>query len=182
MKKDINTHIVYNPETREYELISLESGEIVSSGGLKESLAKYVFDADIAVYICQELRSGRTLTEIGKDSRFPPYEVIAHWRRMHPIFEDHIKIARMDRAEGYHDKIMDMADRLDKSGGLMSKEELAAKKLAMDAYKWGAEKGNPELFGKKQEIKHEGGGAATIVVNTGIVRSQPDVVINKEQE
>ena len=181
MVKDINTHVVYNAETREYELISLESGEIVSSGGLKGTLAQYVFDADIAVFICQELRSGKTLTQIGEDQRFPPYEVITHWRRMHPLFEDQVKLARMDRAEGYHDKIVHMADKLDSSGNMMSREELGAKKLAIDAYKWAAEKGNPEQYGKKQEIRHENAAPTTIIVNTGIVRQpKPDVIVNQE--
>ena len=180
VNKDINTHVVFNPETREYELISLDSGEIVSSGNLQTSVAQYVFNADIAIWVCQEVRKGRTLTEIGDDSRFPPYEVITHWKRMHPLFADQIRLARKDRAEGYHDKIIDMADRLNDNGNLMSKEELAAKKIAMDAYKWAAEKNDPDSFGKKQEIKHEGNAApTTIIVNTGIVRQKPDVIVEE---
>ena len=180
--KDLNTHVVYNPETREYELISLESGEVVSSGGLRGSIERYVFHADIAVWICQEVRMGKTLTEIGEDKRFPPYEVISHWRRMHPLFDDQLKLARRDRAEGYHDKIIDMADRLNETGGIMSKEEIAAKKISMDAYKWAAEKNDPDSFGKKQEIRHENTAPTTIVVNTGIVRNKPDVIVNDTGE
>lgn len=177
-KKDLNTHVVYNPETREYELVSLDSGEVVSSGNLEDTMRKFVFNADIAVWICQEVRMGKTLTEIGDDPRFPPYEVISHWRRMHPLFNDQLKLARRDRAEGYHDKIIDMATRLDQNGGIMSKEEIASKKIAMDAFKWAAEKNDPDSFGKKQEIKHEGNQApATIVISTGIVRNKPDVIV-----
>lgn len=185
-KKDINTHVVWNADSREYEVISLETGEVVSSSGLRESVGKFLFSSEIALLICQEVRQGRTLSSIGNDPRFPPIEVISHWRRMHPLFEDNIKLARKDRAEGYHDKIIDMAHALSENGGIMSKEEIAAKKVAIDSFKWAAEKNNPEDFGKKQEISHSGNAIApTIVVNTGINRNvKPDIIVqqNKVEE
>ena len=173
----MNTFISYNSETGEYDLISLEDGEVISSSGLKDTVSRYVFNVELAILMCQEIRRGRTISEIGLDPRFPPTEVIAHWRRMHPMFEDAIKIARKDRAEGYHDKIMQMADALGTKGSIYTKEELAAAKLAMDAYRWGAEKGDPETFGKKQEITHQNTQPTQIVVHTGIIRSKPDVVV-----
>ena len=91
----------------------------------------------------------------------------------------------MDRAEGYHDKILCMAERLDEAGSLVTKEEIAAKKVSIDAYKWAAEKGNPDLYGKKQEIRHEGAAPQTmLVINTGIVRKpkeiKPDVIVEQK--
>ncbi len=53
--------------------------------------------------------------------------------------------------------------------------EVASRKTAIDAYKWAAEKNDPDRFGKKQEVKHTDTKPTTIVINTGIKRIQPDV-------
>lgn len=180
--KDLNTHVVYNKETREYELISLDSGEVVSSGNMKDSIQKYVFQADIAMWICQEIRKGKTLKDIDKDERFPPYEVIAHWRRMHPLFQDALLIAEQDRAQGYHDKVMQIAEGMAENSHLETKDSISAKKEAIKAFQWGAEKGDQSKFGKKQEIKHENTNPQPIVINTGITRTKPDVIVEAKKE
>lgn len=174
--KDLdNIHSVYNPKTKKFDLIDLTSGEVVSSDALATSMSKYVFSFDHAVQICQAIRKGRTIADIGKDERFPPVEVLHLWIRMHPDFKAQVELAKKDRAENYHDKIIALAEDLADPLPGVAAAEVASKKTAVDAYKWAAEKNDPDRYGKKQEVKHTDAQPTQIIINTGISRHLPDV-------
>jgi len=170
-----NAHSVYNPETKEYDLIDLMTGEVISSGALSTQLGKYIFSFDYAVAICQEIRKGATLTDLGGMSGYPPLEVIHMWIRMHPEFKAHVDIAKKDRAENYHDKIISLAEALANPDDEVAAATVASKKTAIDAYKWAAEKGDPDRFGKKQEVSHVDTRPTTIVISTGINRQSAPI-------
>lgn len=163
-------YVVYNAETEEYEYIDLHSGEVVNSQKLQGELAQYRYTPVLGRLICQEVAKGRPLTRLGESDKFPPFQVIQYWRRMYPDFDEAINLARRDRAEYYHDKVMDSAERLE--SGVMDKDQVNATKAAIDAYKWGAERNDPDTFGTKRQDS-EGGGPSTIVINTGIQRNKP---------
>jgi len=170
-----NVHSVYNPSTQEYDLIDLTSGEVVSSTAIAKSLDRYIFSFDYAVAICQAIRKGRTMSDLGRDDRFPPIEVIHMWVRMHPDFKAQVDLAKKDRAENYHDKIISLAEELSKPDEGVAASEVASRKTAIDAYKWAAEKNDPDRFGKKQEVSHTNDKPTTIVINTGINRQSPPI-------
>lgn len=158
------------------ELVDLITGEVVSNSSRKEVDDRlYMFRYEMALLICQEVKNGRTLLDIGNDPSFPPLHVISHWQRTERMFQQELRLARQARAEVYHDRVMEIADN---AAGLKygSKEEIASAKLAADQYKWAAERGNPESYGNK--VTHEGSTEKPItmrVINTGINRSKPDV-------
>jgi hypothetical protein len=86
------------------------------------------------------------------------------WARKHPDFGDALKNAREDRAEYYHDKVIETVE------ALKEKDDVPVVKEQVAAYKWAAEKGNPNRYGKSTA---EGSvGNVTIIVDTGI----PDAV------
>lgn len=119
--------------------------------------------------------------ELDRDPDLPPLEVIQHWQRTDRMFAEEMKLARASRAEVYHERVMEIANNA-ANLAYSSKEDLANAKLAVDTYKWGAEKGNPERYSSK--VVHEGSTEKPIVmrvINTGISRNLPDVVISKER-
>lgn len=158
------------------EVVDLLTGEVVSNSAKAEiDDSLYVFRYEMALLICQEVKNGRTLLDIGSDPNFPPLHVISHWQRTERMFAQELILARRARAEVYHDKVMEIADN---AAALRygSKEEIAAVKLAADQYKWAAERGDSEKYGNK--VTHEGSTEKPItmrVINTGIQRTKPDI-------
>lgn len=175
---------IYDKEHKRVRWLHFSTGEEFDQTQLqlitgKRSIAKreankYYFDFDFAKQVLELVRKGRTLEEIGDTDGFPPVEVLLYWRSIHPVWKGLLKEAERDRANHYHDQIVRIADEVNAIAP--DKDTLAAKKLAVDSYKWAAEKGDPDKYGKKTETKHSGEvGATTIIVNTGISRDVRDV-------
>ena len=169
--KNDHIYVVYNQETQSYEHIDLYTGEVISEASRSELLSKYVYTPELGRIICQKVTEGKPLSTFGKKDDLPPYAVIQAWRRMFPDFEEAIRYARQMRAEYYHDKALETADEL-QAGGL-NKEDIMSKKAATETYKWAAERNAPSEFGNKQPQGDDNGSGATIIVNTGIRRSEP---------
>ena len=136
----------------------------------KRNANKYHFDFESAKTLLELVRKGKTLQEIGSTEGFPPVEILLYWKSIHPVFKGLLLEAERDRANHYHDQIVRIADEV--NANAPDKDTLAAKRLAVDSYKWAAEKGDPDKYGKKTETKHTGEVApAQIVINTGIDRN-----------
>ena len=176
---DPDLMVVLNKNTGEYDTIHVPTGEVISGSELSAQSKKFVFNADIArVYVCQLLREGRTMLDISKMSDMPSASLISSWRQRHPMFKEALELARKERAEVYHDKVVEQADELVSDSP--TKEEIAGKKVAIDAYKWAASKGDPSRYGPKQEVTTKEEKATTIVLNTGIVRRSDQEVEDVE--
>jgi hypothetical protein len=119
--------------------------------------------------ICEYIRQGRTLKDIGKLSHMPDAGTIYRWQSMHPEFKDRVETARVDRAEHFHDLVISTAKEL------VDKEDVPVAKTKIDAFKWAAEKGNPSKYGSSTKVDIHGGGG-TIIVDTGIRRDDNDIV------
>jgi hypothetical protein len=167
-----NTEIVLNKQTGKYEIICLESGEVLSDINSVD-LSRYKFNYELGLLICQKVREGWTLTKISEDPQFPSLHVMAHWRKINPTFDEEIKLARKHRAEYYHDKVIELAEQV------TDDSNIAAAKFKAEQYKWAAEKGDPNSYGNKVEVS--GNVAPTsIVVYTGIERRR-DIETTAEQ-
>jgi hypothetical protein len=166
---EANTEIVLNKETGQYEIICLETGEVLNRREVGD-LSRFRFDFDQGLRICQAIREGKTIKQIGDDTSYPSLSVIAHWRKMNPTFDEEIKLARKQRAEYYHDKVIDLAEKI------TDDDNVAVAKFKADQYRWAAEKGDPASYGNK--IEHTGSNVApSIIVFTGIDRSaKPDII------
>lgn len=172
MKGNTNTAIVKNPKTGELENICLDTGEVLRPITIHE-MDKYKFNFDMALLICQKVREGATLKEIGDDSTLPSLTVIHYWRRTNATFDEEIKLARKDRAEYYADKVIEIAEQV------VDKDDVPVAKFKADQYKWAAEKGDPSSYGNK--IEHTGSNTApALIVVTGI--SRPDVEVTEYEE
>lgn len=168
-----NTAIVKNPKTGELETVCLDTGEVVRSLQVNE-LEKYKFNFDTALLVCQKIREGATLKEIHDDPTLPELTVIHYWRRTNPTFDEEIKLARKERAEYYHDRVIQIADEV------VDRDDVAVAKFKADQYRWAAEKGDPSSYGNK--VEHTGSNTApSIVVVTGIER-KPDVVVEAKSK
>ena len=150
-----------NKITGAREMVNLLTGETVSFVTVTGDVSKYVFSFALAVDICQEIRSGRSLVDVCRDARFPPLHVILLWRRQHPMFAEHIKLAKRDRVEYHIHNLERLTGELAEGG--LSKPDVDSYRAASDNYKWLAEKENREEYGVKE--KEDTG--VSIVINTG---------------
>lgn len=172
---NVNEIVVKNKHTGDLETIDLNTGEIVASSNYLPDEPVYQFKRDIALRICQEVKNGRTLLDIGNDPEFPPLHIISFWQRSERMFQEELIIARKQRSEVYHDKVLEIADNA-ANLRYTSKEDISNANLAAKQYQWAAERGNPERYGNK--VTHEGSEEKPItmrVINTGINRHKPDI-------
>lgn len=170
-----NTYITKDKHGK-LQVICLDTGEVLNSDLVLPQA--YKFDYNVAQLICQEIREGKTLKALGADPKFPSLSVIHHWQRANPSFAAEVKMARQDRADYYHDRVMDIADSVDET---TTRDEVTALKFKTDQYKWAAEKGNPSSYGNKTEVSGTiENKVSMIVLNTGI-RRRPDVEVEYER-
>lgn len=168
--------VVVRNELGELEVIDMITGELLSHEA--KPLHTFAFDYAMAMMICQEVRNGRTILDIGNDPKFPPHHVIAGWQRIDKMFSEELRLARAARAEVYHDKVMEIAGNA-ANLDYQSKNDIDCARLAADQFKWGAEKNDPSKFGNK--VTHEGSKENPIVmrvIDTGIHRRKPDVIVD----
>jgi len=176
-----NEFVTRDPESGELQVIDMETGEVVSSQTNLIPKETFAFSYELAMLICQKVAEGATMSQLDSDPEIPPLHIIQHWRRAQPMFDAELKLARKQRADVYHDRVAEIA----RNAGEMnygSREEIAGAKLAADQYRWLAEKGNPDAYGNK--VTHEGSEEKPItmrVINTGINRALPDVVVKAKE-
>jgi hypothetical protein len=171
-----NLVVVRDPDTGELQTVCLDTGEVVSRESERRDLSKYKFNYETALLICQKVREGYTLKRLGEDPSLPSLPVIHYWQRTNESFREEMKLARKDRAEYYHDKVLDIADTTDSS------EQVQVNRFKTDQYKWAAEKGNPERYAKHTNIDGSiENKVSMIVLNTGITRKKPDIEVTYEE-
>lgn len=174
MGSNSSHYIVKNKDTNQLETICLESGEVISRAGV--DLSVYRFNLDTAMLICQKVREGMTMqavsNELGVD-----LSVIHYWQRANSNFAEEIKLARKDRADYYHDKVISIANEIS------DKDDVPVAKFKVDQYKWAAEKGNPDMYGAKTQVSGSiENKVSMIVLNTGINRIKKDIEVQYEQK
>jgi hypothetical protein len=171
-----NLVVVRDPDTGELQTVCLDTGEIISRESDRRDLSKYKFDYQTALLICQKVREGYTLKKLGEDKSLPNLPVIHYWLRSNASFKEEMKMARKDRAEYYHDQVIDIAN------DTTSTEQVQVNKFKTDQYKWAAEKGNPERYAKHTNIDGSiENKVSMIVLNTGINRKKPDIEVAHEE-
>lgn len=167
-------YIVKNQKTGQLETICLETGEVISRDGV--DLSRFKYNMETALLVCQKIREGMTYKsicqEIGLD-----LSVLHYWMRAYPQFNEEIRLARQDRADYYHDRVLEVTD------SVQDKEEVPVAKFKVDQYKWAAEKGNPEAYGQKTQVSGTiENKVSMIVLNTGIKRLKPDIEVQYEHK
>lgn len=154
------THI-YNPAKRKYEVLCLKTGRLLEE--VDQNTSPTVYSTQIADSICDRIRAGETLQSICRDPNMPSVTRIYHWMSIHPDLRIRYEQARLQRADAFHDKAIELGL------SMPSKDDVPATKLAVDTLKWAAEKASPNYYGSKKEedVIHK---PTIIVLNTGIDR------------
>ena len=172
VQKDYNSDIIHGKKD-DFIKYQLPDGEVVlAQRGLdmenySTPVAAYKYNRVTADIICNKIMEGKLISKICSEEGMPNHATISRWKVAHPEFTEAIEMARKARAEMMHDKALEAVS--DTNIENMTKDEVAAHKLKIDTYKWGAEKNDPAKFGKERSSL-TGGGALQIVVNTGINR------------
>lgn len=176
-----NEFVTRDPVSGELQVIDMTTGEVISSSSNLIPEQTFAFSYEMAMLICQKIAAGATFADLDRDPDVPPLHIINHWRRSQAMFDAEIKLARKQRADMYHDRVAEVAANAAELR-YVTREELANAKLAADQYRWLAEKGNPDAYGNK--VTHEGSEEKPItmrVINTGINRNLPDVVVQSKE-
>lgn len=177
MGNNINELIVRN-EAGDLEVIDLLTGEVIRNSSVPTPPPQviYKFNYHTALYICQQVKQGKTLKEISEEPNMPPVEIVSHWLRTDKMFAAEMQIARKERGEYYHDAAMEIAKTAARGA---HKDAVPSMALAIKTFQWGAERAKPESYGNK--VTHEGSETKPIlmrVINTGISRAtKPDVPV-----
>lgn len=174
MRNETKHYVTKNPTTGKLEVICLDTGEVLSNEGA--DVAKYKYNMETALLVCQEIREGATLKKLSQKLGID-LSVIHYWQRRYPQFAQEMKIARQERAEYFHDKVLELADEV------IDRDDVAVARFKTDQYKWAAEKGNPEAYGNKTQVSGSiENKVSMIVLNTGIKRVKPDIEVDYEQK
>lgn len=148
--KQADIHEITTPDGRK---VWVEKG--LASRSLKHR--HYELDTVAMDLFCQNLTKGwsmkRSAEELGLD-----INIIRQWRVRSPKFNDQIKLAKLARADEMHEKVLEEA------------EDSFDTKVRIDAYKYMAEKGNPEAYGQKTKIVGDPNAPLGFIIETGIRR------------
>ncbi len=159
-----NVAIIKNrPGFRVNIVRAIESSRDPGSGSNLPEEARWRFTKDIEKAVCECIASGMTMTEFLKIPGVPPRTLLYEWMGKHESFRNAYNGAKKMRAEFYHDRVLEEAEKVRESNA-------KAKRVTIDAFKWAAQKGDPDTYGdnKNKDVKEDK--PVNIYINTGISR------------
>lgn len=175
VKRESNSHIIFNAKTQQHERIDLDTG--ISTAIIPATKMTVGFSQDTAALICELLREGRSIKDICSREDMPALGTIYLWRRRSPRFKEMYDAASAERAEAYHDRVLDIAEDLLCAE---TKNQIDALKGSAELFKWAAEKGDRRRYGQQQAELPQSG--FTFILNTGIHNTpSPDNIEVDEQ-
>ena len=127
---------------------------------------KWMYDKSWGELICQKISEGLSMTKISKLPGFPSISIIGKWRANNEKFEEMIVFAKKLRAEYYADAIADKLEDMED----LSKDKVPAMKLATEARKWLASKGDKETYGDNRVTGDHMPSNVSIMIDTGVRR------------
>lgn len=113
--------------------------------------------------ICRRIVEGEGLTNICGKPGMPTYNEFCRWRRAHAWIEDHLRMARSDRAEKLRDEAIQIADQATDA------RDTPAKQLRAEVRKWAASVDN-ERYNPRTKVEATINAPTAIIVHTGIQR------------
>lgn len=162
-KNETLTHVDQDGIAHTYDAFT---GELIQRSDQVPEYKRYKYSLEMAEVIYALVRQGYTLTKIGAMDGMPPASVIYRWSALHPDFHERLDMARTDRAEYFHDKVIECADAIE------TIDDSRVAKVRMEAYKWAAERGNKERYSSSTKLDLQGE-SGIIVFDTGIRRDNP---------
>lgn len=132
---------------KDNDVVLIEDGETLVQKRKKNIPGKYEkWSARLAQRVCDYITEGKTIADIGKMRSMPAKATIYYWRRNYPEFKKASDQARLDRAEYFADKVIEVADNL------TSKSKAPVAKVKIDAYRWAAAVGDPATYGSQSQL------------------------------
>jgi hypothetical protein len=122
-----------------------------------------------ANHVCQKVAEGKTLKEIGRMEGFPPKNTIDHWARRYPEFKEELRQARIQRAEFYHDEVIEI-------GRNTRSDTHKEDRLKADIFKWGASVGDPESFGNRTKVVGDPNAPISFIIETGVPEPEKPII------
>jgi len=144
------------------EEVDMETGEVTVHQSAVRNVYKYTLA--VSEVICSLLRNGKTLTAISRKDGMPPLSTLYTWRRVHPDFEEKIRLARTYAAEHLMDRVQDIVDECS------VKEDVHVAQFKANTLIRLAEKQNPEKYGTRTKITGDANAPMMLIVDTGIRR------------
>lgn len=124
---------------------------------------RWEYSLELASRLCERVVQGGFITRLCDGVNFPPYSVVARWKRTHHEFYTMLMEAYEDRAEFFGDKIRELADDADE-------ENYSSQNVKIGAYKHLAALDSPKRFQTKQAVGPSSGAPVVVIVETGIRR------------
>lgn len=132
----------------------------------KKAPTVWKYHTEIGQEVCEMVAAGHTLSEIARIPGYPPTIAVYAWKQTHREFRENLKEALANRAHTLRDKMIDTANEAADSS------DVPVAKLKIDTYKWAAEKDNPTDFGPVTRQDQLPTQPITIMIDTGINRSE----------
>lgn len=102
------------------------------------------YTPEIAEYICTSLVNGKSLKEICEQEGIPDRSTILRWTRENEDFAARCGQARIDQADYMDDRILEVANNVEK--GDIAPD---AARVAISALQWRASKLKPNVYGDR---------------------------------
>lgn len=173
LKENKEDRFTFVNDKNELETIDMNTGETLlispQNPHLQAASNVYVpYTVELGEAICTLVREGNSYKKISERLKVK-VNLIYYWKNKHPDFSEKLAMARKDRADHFFDKIYE-----DIAEGDHEKHDVPGKKLQFDAYRWMAEKSNPEQYGNQTKIVGDKNAPLAILVDTGIRRNEDD--------
>jgi len=117
----------------------------------------------MAMAICVEISSGRSLRSICLDEGMPDKATVFRWLAKYEAFRDQYAHAREAQADAMLEDILEIADDgtndsyTDEEGNVRTNQDVIARsRLRVDARKWAMSKMAPKKYGEKLDLNHSG--------------------------
>ncbi len=119
--------------------------------------------------IIERISAGESLRKICDDADMPDCSTVQRWRRDKSDFAKLYILAREEAADAFADRIMTMANELIDRREKVTREEIQAVRVAIDALKWAASKLRPSTYGDM--TRHAGHDAGPLTVAVEVDRA-----------
>jgi hypothetical protein len=128
---------------------------------VRNDLGQYVgtYTPEMGELICAEIIEGKSLRTICKMSGMPAKRTVMYWLNKHQDFKELYDRACIERAEGYAEELIDIADDgtndyYTDSEGVehVDHENIQRSRLRVDTRKWICAKMKPRKYGDKVAI------------------------------